>query len=109
MLCWSRHEPIRPGLAQTGHAMLAHRAARTLARLHHALRGCRGQGEAEYRAATGVGLDPEPSTMRLDDGATDGQAHAHATWLGGHKGLEQAAGDLRRKARTGVGDRNVNL
>ena len=48
----------------------------------------------------GLGSDPDASAMRLDDGARDRQADAHALALGGDERLEQLLGDLRRDARS---------
>ena len=55
------------------------------------------------RAARRVRLDPNAAAMRLDDGARNRQADAHALPLGGDKWLEQLLGDFRRDAGAGVG------
>ena len=51
----------------------------------------RGQGEGEHRSAAGIGADRDAAAMRLDDGARDRQADAHALPLGGDERLEQLA------------------
>ena len=46
--------------------------------------------------------------MRLDDGAGDRQADAHARALGGHKRLEQLRADFRRDSGAGIGDADLD-
>jgi hypothetical protein len=46
-------------------------------------------GKAKDRSTGGSGLYRDPSTVRFDNGATDGQAHTHAMRLAGNEWLEQ--------------------
>ncbi len=46
--------------------------------------------------------------MRLDDGARDRQADAHALTLGGDERLEQLRADLRRDAGPGIGNADLD-
>ena len=48
------------------------------------------QGKGEHGTAFGIGFDGQTPVMIFDDGAADGQSHAHTFRLGSEKGLEQA-------------------
>src|SRR5664280_2738956 len=61
------------------------------------------KSEMEYCSASGIGLHPDSSVMRLDDGARNRQTDAHALTLGRYERLEQLLGDLGRNSRTAVG------
>src|SRR5690606_37561887 len=65
---------------------------------------CSFQGEAEGRTAARRFLRGNTSAMGFDDGARDGQAHAHALRLGGDERLEQLIGDVAADAGAGIGD-----
>jgi len=53
-----------------------------------------GEGEVKSGAVAGGADGPQAAAMRLDDGATDGQAHAGTVILGGKECLEDLFGLL---------------
>ena len=63
----------------------------------------------ENRAAAGMGLEPQPAMMRLDDRTADLQADAETFLLRGVKGLEELGGGFRADAATAIGDGNQRL
>src|ERR1700690_1990371 len=61
------------------------------------------KSEMEYCSAGGIGFHPDSSIMRLDDGARNRQADAHAVTLGRDERLKQLPGAVGRDSSTAVG------
>src|SRR5262245_28879210 len=60
-------------------------------------------GELKDRSAGGIGLHRDLPAVRLDNGAADRQADAHAVALVGDEGLEELRHQFRRDPGAGVG------
>src|SRR5262245_53932079 len=60
-------------------------------------------GEPKDRSAVGIGLHRDLPAVRLDNGAADRQADAHAVALVGDKGLEELRHQFRRDPGPRVG------
>src|ERR1017187_10704028 len=61
------------------------------------------KSEMKYCSAGRIGFHPDSSVMRLDDGARNRQADAHALTLGRDERLKQLLGDLGCYPRAAVG------
>jgi RNA polymerase sigma factor (sigma-70 family) len=91
------------------HGRSAERGAKTVQEIQNA------GGKARFVAADLSDADDvrrlaaELAAMRLDDGAADGQSHAHAAGLGGEESVEHVVQVIRGHADDGVlhGDRDV--
>src|SRR5215213_2032785 len=64
-----------------------------------------GHAEAEHGATTGVRLALDLTAVVLDDRARDREADTHSQRLGGDEGLKELRGNLRRDARSAIGNR----
>ena len=76
-------------------------------RVHGLVRLRQRQADVKYRAAPSVVLSPYPAPVSFDDGARNGQAHAHTVALGREERLEYLVQLVGRDARTGIGYRNL--
>src|SRR5450830_580174 len=65
--------------------------------------------EKENCPAGGIGLDPDPSAMRLYDGARNRQADAHSLTFSGDERLEKLLGNLGRDPRTAGGHADPDM
>src|SRR3546814_18591733 len=64
--------------------------------------------ETETEAASrDARLQPDPSAMGFDNGATDGKADAGPLFLAADKGIENPVPDRGRNARSGIGNQKM--
>src|SRR3989344_7523160 len=62
------------------------------------------QCEVKFGPAAGARLHPDTSAIVLDDRPADRETESHAFCLGADERRKELLGDLRRHARSGIGD-----
>ena len=70
------------------------------------LLGIQREREDEASPFPRTGRRDDPAAMTFHDGSANGKAQAHPRCLGGVERVEQGLGDLFRKARAGILDRD---
>jgi hypothetical protein len=68
-----------------------------------------GQGEMERCTLTGSTARPQAATVRLDDRAANGQAHAGAVRFSRKESIKDLIRSLRWEAHAGIADRDQYL
>src|ERR1700739_3532596 len=67
------------------------------------------QRELKNCAARRIVYCPQTAAVRFHDGAADPQSHTRAVGLGGKEGIEDLVRLLRRKAHSGIADRDQHV